>query len=342
MYKHLTYTDRLQIEVLLRGGHKPAEIAKLLGVHTTTIYREKKRGAYIHTNSDLTEEVRYSPQLSHNKYLEHLKNKGGELKIGKNYFLAEFLEKTIEEKNYSPGAALAEAKRRGFQVTLTRQTIYSYINKGVLLVDKENLPMKGKTGRRKKVVQVQKRASQGTSIEKRAGAIKKRSEFGHWEMDTVVGKRTGSLKTLLVLTERKTRHEIIRVMPDRTTKSVVRELNKLERVWGKSFTKLFKTITVDNGVEFSDVLGLESSVFRKGKKRTQLYYCHAYASYERGSNEHNNRFIRRRLPKGTDFQCLNKQIVQEIEDWMNDYPREILGWRSSREMFEIECQKLIS
>jgi len=340
----MTYMDRLKLEVLLKSKIKVCEIAKLLGFNTSTIYREIKKGAYIHTNSDLSEENRYSPELSYAKYKEHLKNKGGDLKIGKDYALASFLENTIEEKHYSPGAALALAKseKKKFSVEITRQTVYSYINKGILLIKKEWLPLQGKRRKKKENKPIQKRVFKGTSIEKRHKDVKYRKEFGHWEMDTVVGKRNGSLKTLLVLTERKTRKEIIILLPDRTTNSVVSALHRLERKWGSKFKHLFKTITVDNGVEFSDTKGIEKSILNKKEKRTLLYYCHAYSSYERGTNENNNRFIRRVFPKGTDFKHLTRKAVQKLEDWMNDYPREILGWHSARELFEIECQQILS
>lgn len=61
-FKQLTKADRLKIEALDKAGRKVKEIAEQIGVHQSTIYRELKRGRYIHTNSDLTEEERYSPR----------------------------------------------------------------------------------------------------------------------------------------------------------------------------------------------------------------------------------------------------------------------------------------
>ena len=78
----------------------------------------------------------------------------------------------------------------------------------------------------------------------------------------------------------------------------------------------------------ADCAGMESSCRRSGA-RTHVYYCHPYSAYERGSNEAANRIIRRFLPKGTDFSSLTRQKVKEIEAWMNDYPREKLGWKSA-------------
>ena len=117
-------------------------------------------------------------------------------------------------------------------------------------------------------------------------------------------------------------------MRDHTTASVIRALNRLERKYGKDFCKLFKSITVDNGSEFADCAGMEKSCRRKGK-RTKLYYCHPYSAYERGSNENMNRMIRWFFPKGTNFDEVTDKDIQRAEDWINSYPRRVLGWRSA-------------
>ena len=154
-------------------------------------------------------------------------------------------------------------------------------------------------------------------------------------MDTVYSGKQTSKKALLVLTERKTRQEIIERMPDRTEESTIKALDRIERRFGALFRKAFKTITVDNGGEFSNVERLEQAAIRKGK-RTRFYYCHPYSSFERGSNENQNRMIRRRYPKGTDFGKVSTAAIKELEQWINNYPREILGWKTAEIVFA-EC-----
>ena len=73
----------------------------------------------------------------------------------------------------------------------------------------------------------------------------------------------------------------------------------------------------------------------KDAKRTTVYYCHAYSSCERGTNENINRMIRRQFPKGTDFDKVTAAEVKRVETWLNDYPREILGFMSSAQAFEL-------
>ena len=196
---------------------------------------------------------------------------------------------------------------------------------------------------KKKKRKVQKRVQAGDSISQRPDYIDTREEFGHWEMDTVVGPQGKSKKVMLVLTERKTRKEIVYLMQDRKAQTVVKALNTIERSYGERlFRNVFKTITVDNGVEFSDAEGLERSRRNKKKKRTKVYYCHPYSSCERGSNENANRLIRRHIPKGVNFDKKRQSEIKEIETWINNYPRKLFGYNTAEEQFVYEMEKLLS
>lgn len=138
---------------------------------------------------------------------------------------------------------------------------------------------------------------------------------------------------LVRMTSKDTAIIVIRV-PDHTTASVVRALDRLERKMGKDFRRVFKSITVDNGSEFMDCEGIERS-YRLKQPRTKVYYCHPYSPQERGSNENMNRIIRRIFPKGTNFDEVTPAEVAAAEEWLNNYPREILGWKSSQALFDI-------
>ena len=187
-----------------------------------------------------------------------------------------------------------------------------------------------------------KRPPRGESIEKRPEEIATRLTFGHWEMDCVEGKK-GTRKTLLVLTERKTRNEIIRLMNDKTAASVIKALNALEKQLGSElFAQVFQTITVDNGSEFSDYEGIEQSSIHKNHKRTKVYFCHPYSAYERGSNENQNRMVRRHYPKGYDFTNTTPAEIRKLEKWINDYPREMFNYYSSAELYEACINSLMS
>lgn len=337
-YRTIKWNDRLKIEALYSAKVSAPEIAKQLGFHHSAIYRELKRGKTIQRNSDWTEREIYSADLAQQKADQNKKKKGRKRKIGEDYEFVDYVEDKIINEKHSPAAVLADIKRenRTFDTEVCLTTLYNYIKSGVFLhVTMKELPYR-ETGKKKKRRVVQKRLSAGTSIEERPAYIERREEAGHWEMDTVVGGQGKGKKSFLVLSERKTRFEIIEIMKSHTAAEVVRIMDKLERkLTERVFREVFKTITVDNGTEFSDVNGMQRS--RRNKKdRTRIFYCHAYCSSERGTNENSNKFIRRWHPKGENLDPVSNDEARRVENWMNDYPRGIFQFMSSADMIRGE------
>ena len=253
------------------------------------------------------------------------------LKIGHDYELVEYIEHLIIEEKMSPYAAAEKVKQSNkFKTTISYKTIYNYIDNGLLPhLTNKHLPVK-KNGIKRKYDEVRTAVnnSKGTSISERDPKIDLREEYGHWEMDTVVGKQ-GTKEVLLVLTERMSEQEIIRKIKSKSQLCVVNELDKLERKMGsKKFRETFKTITCDNGCENLDFEGIERSALTKSK-RTKVYYAHPYSAWERGTNENNNKLIRRFIPKGADIGKFSHERIKMIEHWMNNYPRRKLNGLSS-------------
>ena len=315
------------------------QIGAALHVSAATVCRELKRGTYTYMNADYIEVTEYIPERSQKRYEANLEAKGPGLKIGNHRDYAEKLEELIVDYDYSPSAALHEIENHPeiygeFGVRDRRQTLDSYLEKRICArLTNTDLPFKGSRQKKKtKHIRRMKSAAKGDSIEKRPEEVNTRQEPGHWEMDLVVSCRGGH-KCLMALTERVTRQEIMRLIPDKSAASVVRAMNTLERKYGKMFPEVFKTITVDNGTEFSNCEGMETSIFKAGGQRTKVYYCHPYCSSERGSNEKQNQMIRRKFPKGTNFDKVSPKEVRMVEEWLNRYPRKILGWYSSADLF---------
>lgn len=309
----------------------------------STVYRELQRGKFVKRKKKYDrygfcgydEVISYSADIAEERAKSEMSKKGEPLKIGNDFAFADYVEKRVMIDKISPCVLVGEMNISGnFSTSVSKSTLYRYISRGFFLhLRMKHLPYYKKKKRYRKTVA--KRLPRGESIDRRPKEILTRNEFGHWEMDCVIGS---SLHTLLVLTERKTRKEIIFRMPNKTTKSVVRSLNSLEYRYGDLFPKIFKSITVDNGVEFSDCSGMEKSVF--GGTRTKFFYCHPYSSCERGSNERINRDIRKIFPKGTDFAKVSDSQVQRCENWVNLYPREIFNFHNAAERFEIELANL--
>ena len=144
---------------------------------------------------------------------------------------------------------------------------------------------------------------------------------------------------MFTLTERKSREEILVKVKQATQEAVQEAIDGLERKYGAMFRAKFKSITFDNGVEFINWKSIEVSSLLKGMRRTKVYFAHAYASWERGTNENQNRMIRRFIPKGMNIAAVSECRVQEIQDWMNNYPRKILGYKTANQVAEENLQK---
>lgn len=332
--KHLTEAERYCLEKLLQSNTKVSEIAKILGRHRSSIYREIKRGTLALRNSDWSERKAYSPYFSGQVRAEAKKKTGRKPQYNKTTSeLFNHIQEKLDNK-YSPDVIAGILKREG-KYNICTQTIYNYINNGRLRYKE----YKKRCRRAKKVTpRIAYNNTRGRSIEKRPFELTERI-FGHWEMDTVLGMR-GTKGALLVLTERLSRHEIIAKLADKTQNSVKIALDGIEQEYGSLFTHVFKSITVDNGTEFLDMESLEQSICNSESKRTTLYYAHPFCSHERGSNENNNKLIRKFIKKQTDIGRLSHERIKKIEEWMNNYPRKIFGYRTSKEIFEENLAKL--
>ena len=196
-----------------------------------------------------------------------------------------------------------------------------------------DLPLKVRRNTKKQYVRANKK-NLGTSIEKRPVSIDNREEFGHWEIDTVIGLKSGKDNVLLTIAERKTRQFIVRKIADKSALAVMAELDKLREECGDRFSSVFKTITSDNGSEFANLSELEQVT------DTNIYFTHPYSSFERGTNERHNGLIRRFLPKGTRMTDCSIDTIAFVEDWCNTLPRKILGYRTPEELFESEMDKI--
>ncbi len=211
--------------------------------------------------------------------------------------------------------------------------VRNYIDLGLMRVKNSDLPLKLQYNTKSKRTRKNKRKL-GNSIELRPKSVDQRNEFGHWEIDTVIGKKSRGEEVLLTIVERQTRNAIIRRIPSKTADAVSNEFQKIRSFFGDRFSKVFKTITSDNGSEFSELHELES------KTSTKVYFTHPYSSFERGTNERHNGLIRRFIPKGKSINDYADEDISFIEEWMNSLPRKILGYNTPEELFEDELDAI--
>ena len=322
---YMTEAERISLEAYRRAGKSVAWIAVEMGFCRQTIYNELRRGAYIHT-CDWWDETRYSAHKGQQIKARRQRNKGRPVKIVQGSDHWRFLEarligvqpdgKVVKKKRCSPAVALELARREGFPAVCVN-TLYSYIYHGKMgrarACSLWEAPYRRKKGneRRSRVAH-----PQFPSIEIRPEHINRRMELGHKEMDLVISGQKGR-SALLTMTDRKSRQEIIRKLPNKEAASVIKELRRLRKTG-------IRSLSTDNGSEF-----LRYDAMRKYVP--EIYYCHSYAAWEKGTNENHNRMIRRWFPKGTNFDKIPQKKLRELEDWMNNYPRKTLGWKTPNE-----------
>lgn len=335
-YRRITWTDRLKIEALFNTKHTYQFIADELGFRKSAIYYEVQHGLYDHLDGKTWLTVkRYSAIIAQQYAKWQVTIKGAPLKLGNHYDFAQHVVERIKAGD-SPDVIVHALKREN-KWTVSTSTLYRYIEKGYIpgITSKDLQEKPTRKPRKPKEEKQAARPPKGTSIERRPEEIATRETFGHWEQDTVIGKSKGKKQVMLVLTERKTRYEIIAKLWDKSCKSVIRALDSILSKYPQG---TFKTITVDNGCEFQDCNRMEHN--KKGEKRLDVYYCHPYRSTERASNERANRIIRRFFPKGVSFAKYTSKDCQRVQDWMNNYPRKILDYLTPAELFQKELEKL--
>lgn len=335
MFRHLDWSDRLRIESLYNTGHSCLYIAKYLGFAPSSIYREVKHGLYEHLGAETTKRPwRYSAQIAQDYADYQATSKGSEIKLGKNYAYAKEVAAQIKQ-GVSIDTIVNVKKKKG-QWTVSTTTLYRYVDLGYI-PDVTNKLLPEKNHRKKRHPRTVKaaKAPKGLPIDRRPQDIDDRTAFGHWEFDSVIGNAKGQRQSILTLTERKTRYEIIFRAAAKTSAATVAALNKIIRQFPRG---TFQTITVDNGSEFQDCRGMEHDP--QGIKRLTVYYAHPYSSWERGTNERNNRIVRRYFPKGKSLAKVTQKQCDAVAASINAMPRKILDWHTAQELFEQEIANI--
>lgn len=333
--KHFNWEERVRLEALLRAlfprGREPdfTRLGSLLGRHRSSVSREYKRGTVVNLDGELRRFPAYSARKAQDAADRAALNKGPRPRLTTG--VAAAVRDLILRERLSPYAAVMTLRKRGGHPWVPcERTVYYAIDAGLLGVSRSQLPYRPAGRRRKRAgTRMSYTNARGRPITERPPGAEDRSEYGHWEMDTVVGGTGTSPACLLVLTERMTRREIVRKLPARTQAAVARELDRLERSGHALFSGL-RTLTCDNGCEFLDFAAIEKSATRAGR-RCEVFFAHPFRASERGSNENANRIVRRFIPKGADISAFTRKQIQRIEDWINALPRKILDGLSAEE-----------
>ena len=331
--QHLTFEERVLIQTRLKDGWKASRIAAEIGCAPNTVRNEIKRGDVALYNGNVH---RYKAKAGQAAYEKHRLNCRRHYDyLAKAEFIT-YVVKHFTEDSWSldvcVGRALLDGGFTRAQVVCTK-TLYNYIDLGLLGIKNIDLPEKLRRSRRNPVIRKNKRIL-GRSIEERPAEVLKRKEFGHWECDLVIGSKSGGDDAILTMVERMTRELWMIRIPGKDPGNVLNAFTALRSSFSEHWNEVFKTITTDNGSEFSSLSSLEEI------SETLVYFAHPYTSCEKGSVERHNGLIRRFIPKGRRIDSFTDEQISEVELWCNSLPRKILGYQTPDELFEAELDRI--
>jgi transposase, IS30 family len=315
-YHHLTREERYLMAYGLSRGWSEAEIARQLGRSRSTISRERRRnasksdGCYRHEKADSYARARRRRSRQGTQYDQEQVRE---------------VHRRLACK-WSPQQISGRFGLTG-ELRISTSTIYRWIRQdkargGGLWERTRRLAHRYRKGYR--VKDHRGRLQGKVPLSERPAQANDRSEHGHWEGDTVMGK--DGRHCLLTLVERKTRR--VRIIKLRARQAV--EVNKAMTRLLNSGALDMKSLTLDNGTEFHGYAQWQER-FGIG-----VYFAAPYHSWERGTNENTNGLIRQYLPKGTCFKELTQRQCDAIETELNDRPRKTLGYRTPAEAYDAE------
>ncbi len=310
--KHLTLEQRYAIQAYLNCGKGKKEIASLLGVHRSTIYREldrnkNKRGGY-------------HPDYAHELAQERKERFYSVRKLDRN--MQKRIEYWISEEQWSPEQIKGYCDAQAIEM-VSHERIYQYIredkSKGGDLFQHLRHRLKH---RKRPISGKQQNIKNKTMIDQRPDIINNKERFGDWEIDLIIGKnQKGAILTLVERT---------------TTMIMMKKLEKGKNAAGLAKTVIdmllpykssVKSITSDNGSEFA-----QHEIIAK-KLQAKFYFAHPYASWERGLSEYSNKLIRQYIPKKSNFDNFDEEYIKKTQYKINRRPRKNLNFKLPKDLF---------
>lgn len=307
----LTLAQRYKIFGYLQAGTSKHGIAILINVHPSTVFREIGRNSV---------NGKYNPERADLESQHRRKNARKFNKISQETWL--LVEKLLK-LDFSPEQIFGFLKRTEI-VTISHEWIYQH-----LLVDKQaggDLWRHLRWSHKKRRKRYGKKDHRGlipdrASIDDRPEIVCQKIRIGDWEIDTATGRKHKGV--IVVAVERKSKLVLIEWVPrkqaDLVAKAIIRML--------KPYKNQVKTITVDNGKEFSFHQKIAKAL------KADVYFAHPYSAWERGLNENTIGLIRQYFPKNMSLELIDPGMIQFVQNRLNLRPRKTLGYRSPNDVF---------
>ena len=307
-YHQLTEPERYLISRLRKTGHGVAEMARILGRHRSTIYRECAR------NSTL---IRTCTTYCPSKAQEHRNGRLRRSRRGPHHDARQYarIEELLKQQ-WSP-EQIADTLHKQGEFRISFQTIYRHVRRDWRAGGTLHVQLRRRYKRRKRHYGLERRGRlQGKRmIDQRPAEVESRQVPGHWEIDTVMGA-SWEKPCIVTLVERASGYLLIGKLPNRTTKALNQRTIGLMQCTAAPFL----SITSDNGTEFHGYPQIEAAT------GTIVYFAHPHHPWERGTNENTNGLIRQYLPKGQSMARLTQQQCNDIAYKLNTRPRKRHGY----------------
>jgi IS30 family transposase len=316
-YHHLSLAEREEIAVWKAEGLPLREIARRLGRDVSSISRELKR------NAPPLRPGRYLPARAHHRSTQRNQVSRTHLRLKKPEIRRYVLSKL--QQGLSPEQIAGQLRQVKSKLSISHEAVYQFIYSEA----RNLIPLLARSHRKRlrrwhSHKHRKNHIPQRTPITQRPGIVQARRQFGHWEADTIISRK--SKPAILVMVERKSRLVKLAWLSQKSASKTRKAINRRLSQFSKG---LRRTITYDNGTENVEHL-LVNSVLG-----TRSFFCLPFHSWEKGTVENTNGLIRRFYPKKTDFANITPAQVRRVERILNSRPRKCLGFKTPEQVFRL-------
>ena len=291
------------------------KIAQALGRSVSTVSDEIKNGKV---------RKKYDPEKAHHKAcVRRWRSKYQGMNVVADTPLRNRVD-ILLLKGESP-ANIAGRLRKHEKKNISKNSIYRYI--ASIYGRKVEAVRLKKKKRRTYKRPASKKLSDRTFIDKRPLYINTRKRIGDVEADFIVSGKSGK-GILLTVVDRKSRMPYLEKILPVNIRNMERSFQRIKQRFPE-----MKTITTDNDILFQKHTELEKIL------HTKIYFCHPYHSWEKGTVENVNRYIRRDIPKGSNISKFSKKFIQSIEERLQNKIYQVLRYQTPKEVLTKHRQR---
>jgi transposase, IS30 family len=316
-YKHLSLAEREEIAVWKVEGLSMREVSRRLDRDVSSISRELKR------NAPPLRPGRYLPARAHLRSTQRNQLSRTHLRLKNPEIRCLVLRKL--QQGLSPEQIAGQLRQEKSKLSISHEAIYQFIYSEA----RNLIPLLARSHRKRlqrwhSHKHRKSHIPQRTPITQRPAIVQTRRQFGHWEADTIISRK--SKASLLVMVERKSRLVKLAWLPQKSASKTRAAINRRLTLFSKG---LRRTITYDNGSENIEHLQVNNLL------GTRSFFCLPFHSWEKGTVENTNGLVRRFYPKKTDFANITRAQVRRVERILNSRPRKCLRFKTPEQVFRL-------